>query len=93
MSKYNTDNFDNFEISYKEGQNVDVHAKIKAYIDDKKISQIELCEKTHIAPAKLCLTLNGRRKMTFSEYQTICWALGVSVDTFMEPRPPEGICV
>lgn len=27
----------------------------------------------------------------FLEYQNICWALGVDVDKFMEPRPPEGV--
>lgn len=67
-----------------------VGAKIRAYLDEKRISQIDLCAKTHISPSKLNLSLNDKRKMTFDEYQTICWALGVGVDAFMEPRPPIG---
>lgn len=70
---------------------MDVGAKIKAYMDEKGISQIELSKKTNIPPAKLNLTLNGKRRMTFSEYQVICFVLGVGVDAFMSPKPPEGI--
>ena len=67
---------------------MDVGTKIRKYLDAHSISQIELSTKTHISPAKLNLSLNNKRKMTFEEYQTICWALGVGVDAFMEPRPP-----
>lgn len=67
---------------------MEVSAKIRHYLDDHGISQISLCEKTHIAPAKMNLSLSGKRKLTFEEYQTICWALGVGVDTFMAPKPP-----
>lgn len=69
---------------------MDVGIKIKAYIDERSISQTDLSAKTNIAPAKLCLSLSGKRRMTFAEYQVICWALGVGVDAFMSPRPPEG---
>lgn len=69
---------------------MDVVEKIRKYMDENGISQIDLCNKTHISPAKLNLSLNKKRKLTFDEYQTICWAMGVGVDTFMEPRPPEG---
>lgn len=67
---------------------MDVVTKIQSYMEQRKISQIELCKKTHISPSKLNLSLNNKRKLTFEEYQTICWALGVGVDAFMEPRPP-----
>ena len=70
---------------------MDVGAKIKQFIDNQKISQIWLSQKTNIPPAKLNLSLSGKRKMTFPEYQVICWALGVGVDEFMEPKPPEGV--
>lgn len=68
---------------------MEVCTKIRKYLEQQNISQIELCEKAHISPSKLNLSLNNKRKLTFEEYQTICWALGVGVDTFMEPRPPE----
>lgn len=68
---------------------MDVGTKIKAYIDAHDISQIELSAKTKIPAPKLNLSLSGKRRFTFAEYQVICWALGVGVNEFMEPRPPE----
>lgn len=68
---------------------MEVCEKIDQYMKEHNISQIELCEKTHISPPKLNLSLNKKRKLTFEEYQIICWALGVGVDKFMEPRPPK----
>lgn len=68
---------------------MDVGSKIKAYIEENNISQIDLCQKTHIPPTKLSLSLNKKRRLTFSEYQTICWALGVGVDAFLAPIPPQ----
>ena len=68
---------------------MDVETKIRNYMSANGISQIDLCKKTRIAPAKLNLSLNKKRRLTFMEYQTICWALGVGVDEFMEPINPE----
>ena len=65
-----------------------VEARIRAYLDDHGISQIHLSERTNIPAPKLNLSLNGKRKLNFGEYQTICWALNVGVDEFMEPKPP-----
>lgn len=70
---------------------MDVGIKIKAYLDEIGMSQLELSEKSNIPPAKLNLSLNGKRRMTFDEYQVICWVLGVGVNAFMSPRPPEGV--
>lgn len=67
---------------------MDVGAKIREYLIQHDISQIDLSERTHISPSKLNLSLSNKRRLTFEEYQTICWALGVGVDTFMEPLPP-----
>lgn len=61
--------------------------KIKTYLDERGISQIFLSEKSGIPASKLNLALNGKRKLTFDEYESICWALGVGVDTFLEPKP------
>lgn len=70
---------------------MDIGEKIKAFIEAAGISQNELSTKTQIPPPKLNLSLNGKRRFTFAEYQVICWALGVGVDKFMSPRPPEGV--
>lgn len=40
---------------------MDVGAKIKAFIDDRKISQTDLSAKTGIPTSKLCLSLSGKR--------------------------------
>lgn len=68
---------------------MEVGKKILKYIDEMNISQIDLCARTNIAPSKMNLSLNGKRRLTFPEYQAICWALGVGVDKFLEPRPLE----
>lgn len=68
---------------------MDVGAKIKSYLDNRGISQTFVSSRSGIPPAKLNLALNGKRKLSLAEYESICWALGVGVDTFMEPRPPK----
>ena len=70
---------------------MDVGTRIKEYLESKGISQVFLSSKSGIPPAKLNLALNSKRKLSLSEYESICWALGVGVDAFMEPKPPEGI--
>lgn len=65
--------------------------KVRAYIRSKGISQVFLSEKSGIPISKLNLALNGKRRLTFSEYETICWVLGVNVDAFLEPKPPASV--
>lgn len=61
--------------------------KIKKYLDAHGISQAFVSAKTGIPVPKLNLALNGKRKLTFAEYEAVCWALGVGVDIFLEPKP------
>lgn len=70
---------------------MDVGLKIKEYIDQKGITQVELSKKTRIPTCKLNLSLSAKRRFTFAEYQCVCWALGVGVDQFMKPQPPESV--
>lgn len=67
---------------------MDTGAKIKRYLDERGISQSFLSSRANIPLPRLNLSLNGKRRLTFGEYETICWALGVGVDTFLEPRAP-----
>ena len=67
---------------------MDVGMKIKTYLDSKGISQTFVSTKSGIPVVKLNLVLNGKRRLTLSEYETICWAIGVGVDTFLEAKPP-----
>lgn len=68
---------------------MEVGMKIKGYLESKGVSQAFLSTKSGIPPAKLNLALNGKRRLSLPEYESICWALGVGVDTFMEPKPPK----
>lgn len=68
---------------------MDVGMKIKGYLESKGVSQAFLSAKSGIPPAKLNLALNGKRRLSLPEYESICWALGVGVDAFMEPKPPK----
>ena len=72
---------------------MNVGTKIKDYLESKGISQAFLSMKSGIPSAKLNLALNGKRRLSLPEYESICWALGVGVDTFIEPRPLSGVAV
>lgn len=62
--------------------------EIKNYLRSNGVSQAFICRKTKINSAKLSLALNGKRRITFAEYENICWALNVGVETFLTPCPP-----
>lgn len=62
--------------------------KIKNYLESRGISQAFVSRESGIPLPKLNLALNGNRKLTFDEYETICWVLKVDVGTFLEAKPP-----
>jgi transcriptional regulator with XRE-family HTH domain len=66
-----------------------VEEKIKDYLKEQGISQVYLAGKAEIDLPKLNLSLNGKRRLTFDEYERICWALDVGVDKFLSPKMPE----
>lgn len=70
---------------------MEVGLKIMKYLKSNGISQRWLAERTNITPAKLNLSLNGKRRMTFEEYECICGALGVGVDAFISARAPKAM--
>lgn len=70
---------------------MDVGLKIKRYLDENGITQTFISKKTGIEMPKLNLALNGNRRLTFLEYEMICWALGVNTDKFLTPRKPEEV--
>lgn len=67
---------------------MEVGQRIKKYLDENGISQTFISKKTGIDLPKLNLALNGNRRFTFPEYETICWALNVGADKFLKPGPP-----
>lgn len=60
--------------------------KIKNYLDTNGISQTHVSNETQIPLPKLNLALNGKRRLTFEEYELICGAVNVGTDKFLEPR-------
>lgn len=63
-----------------------VEAKIKKQLEERGVRQKWLSEKTGISENKISLTLNGHRRLTFTEYELICGALDIPVDTFLQPK-------
>lgn len=63
--------------------------KIKQYLEENGVSQTYVSKKTGLELAKLNLSLNGKRKLTFPEYELICGALNVNTDKFLKPRIPD----
>lgn len=63
--------------------------EIKKYLEENGITQAFISRKTGIEPSKLSLSLNGERRLTFSEYALICGVLGVNTDKFLKPRMPK----
>ena len=70
---------------------MEVGEKIKRYIEENVISQTYISKKTGITKPKLNLALNGNRRLTFPEYEMICWVLNVNTDKFLQPRMPEEV--
>ncbi len=65
-----------------------VGLKIKSFIEESGISQTFISEKSRIPLPKLNLALNGKRRMTFEEYEIICGVLNVNTDRFLTPKRP-----
>lgn len=60
--------------------------KIYCYIDERGIKQVFLAEMTGIGQQKLNRILKGKQEITVSDYELICGALNVGVNTFSSPR-------
>lgn len=63
-----------------------VAEKIKLYLVEHKIKQSVVSDKTGINKDKLCLSLNGKRKLSSEEFSNIVSFLGVSADLFIVPK-------
>ena len=67
---------------------MNVGKRVFEYLKQHGISQTHISKESGIPLPKLNLALNGERRLTFEEYEEICWVLGVSVDQFLSPRKP-----
>lgn len=60
--------------------------EIKAYIERSGFKQKAVAEKSGLDEYKLCMSLQGKRKLEAGEYANICSALGVPMTMFVKPR-------
>lgn len=58
--------------------------EIKAYIEHSGLKQKSIAEKSGLDEAKLCMSLNGKRKLGAGEYASICNALSVPMTMFVK---------
>ena len=68
---------------------MDIGIKIGKYLKSNGISRSFLSRKIGMNASKLNLSLNGKRRLSLDEYESICWALGLGVEAFLEPKPPD----
>lgn len=61
---------------------MELEQKVKMYIKENGLWQAFISRKTGIDSLKLNLWLNGYRRLTFFEYELICWVLDVNTDFF-----------
>ena len=63
-----------------------VGERIKDFLEDGGRTQKWLSRNTGISTDKLSLSLSGKRKLSFEEYELICGALEVDTNKFIVPR-------
>lgn len=61
-----------------------VGKRIKEYMEERKIKQTFLVNKTGLSATTISQILNGKRETKASEYFEICAALEVSLEQFAE---------
>ena len=59
---------------------------IRQYLKENRYTQLSISKETGITPDKLSASLNGKRRITFTEYSLICGALGVNTDKSVKPK-------
>ena len=67
---------------------IDVN-EIKLYIERSGFKQKAITEKSGLDESKLCMSLQGKRKLEAGEYANICSVLGVPLTMFVKPKIPE----
>ena len=61
-----------------------IYARLKAYVDEKGISQKLMAENMNTTESRVSLLLNGKRKMTVDDYVRVCKAIAVPPTKFFE---------
>ena len=61
-----------------------IYQKVRAYMDEHGIKQTVIARKTGIRMVTLNAILNGKRTMYAENLRSICYALNVSPELFIE---------
>ena len=61
-----------------------MHERVKRYIGDRGLSQKIIAANMGIPESKLSLLLNGKRRMTVDDYESICRAMAVDPARFYQ---------
>lgn len=61
-----------------------VYEKVRAYIDENGLKQVTVAKKAQIPVATFNAMLNGKRTMYADDLRSICHALSVSPEAFIE---------
>ncbi|MDE7361107.1 MAG: helix-turn-helix domain-containing protein [Oscillospiraceae bacterium] len=61
-----------------------VYEKVRAYIDDNGLKQISVAQRAGIPKSTFNAMMNGRRIMYADDLKSICLALNVSPELFIE---------
>lgn len=61
-----------------------IASTIRAYLQDHGIKQTFIAEKCGWSKQKMSHIVNGKSKMTVEDYQTLCRAIGVPYELFLE---------
>ena len=72
----------------KEMIKIDAVLGIKLYLTKNGLTQKYVCDKTGISYERFCRIMKNKATMRLDEYEMICWALGVEVNEFLNPREP-----
>lgn len=66
------------------GGTMQVYKKVRAYIDDNGLKQVIVAQKAGISKVTFNAMMNGKRTMYADDLRSICLALNVSPELFIE---------
>ena len=67
-----------------------IYEKVRRYIDDQGIKQVAVAEKAGISKTTFNAIMNGKRTMYADDLRSICIALNVSPELFIEVKCKDG---
>ena len=66
--------------------------KIRSYLNQIGMKQVELSILTGISASKVNLILSGKRKLSLNEFSTICYVLKLTPNDLLTPEKPSFLC-